>query len=188
MQDAPLFITGGLRMLDILVWGIIVTSSIWVLVDARTLGVQKGQIRGIANMGPVAWFIVCLLLWIVGFPMYLAKRPEYKRINGKEGSNAFPTIAGVIAIAIVVLSAVLTFTGDIKVSTQELQVEVEQSIRDTWANEPSLANAKISSFNLIHKTGNQYEGLLDVTLNEEREKLVIDVTYDGKQFMWNARQ
>lgn len=178
----------GLSMLNLLIWGIVIVSSIWVLIDARSIGVQKGQIRGIANMGPMAWFFVCLLLWIVGFPMYLAKRPEYKRINGKIGSNALPTLVGVTTIAAVVLSIVLTFTGDIKVGTQDLQAEVLQSIRETWAKEPSLANAQISSFNLVHKSGNQYEGLLDASLDGEREKLVIDVTYDGKQFMWQVRQ
>ncbi len=175
-------------MLNLLIWGIVIVSSIWVLIDARAIGVQKGQISGIANMGPVAWFFVCLFLWIVGFPMYLAKRPEYKRVNGKGGGNALPTLVGVTVIAAVVLSMVLTFTGDIKVSTQDLQAEVLQSIRETWANEPSLSRAQISSFSLIHKSGNQYEGLLDATLDGEREKLVVDVTYDGKQFMWQVRQ
>jgi hypothetical protein len=175
-------------MLDALIWIVVIASSIWVLVDARSIGVQKGQIRGIANMGPVGWFFFCMLLWIIGFPMYLAKRPEYRRVNGKASSNTAVTMIGVAAVAAVAISIVLTFTGDIKVSTSDLQVEVEQSIRETWAKEPSLTNAKINSFNLIHKSGNQYEGLLDASIDEEREKLVIDVTYDGKQFMWQIRQ
>jgi hypothetical protein len=62
---------------------IIVTTSIWVLVDARTIGVKKGQITGLGNMGPIGWFIACLGLWVVAFPFYLGKRPEFKRINGK---------------------------------------------------------------------------------------------------------
>ena len=32
------------------------------------------------------------------------------------------------------------------------------------------------------------EGLLDASVDGEREKLVVDVTYDGKQFMWQVRQ
>jgi hypothetical protein len=175
-------------MLDALIWIVVIASSIWVLVDARSIEVQKGQVRGIANMGPVGWFIVCLLLWIVAFPMYLAKRPEYKRVNGKDSSNTVVTVIGLAAVMVVAISIVLTFTGDIKVSTSDLQVEVEQSIRETWEKEPSLVNARINSFNLIHKSGNQYEGLLDATLDGERDKLVIDVTYDGKQFMWQVRQ
>ncbi len=35
------------------------------------------------NMGPISWFLACLLIWIVAFPFYLAKRGEFKRINGK---------------------------------------------------------------------------------------------------------
>ena len=61
----------------------VVATSIWVAVDASTIGVKKGQLKGLGNMGPVGWIFVCLLLWIVGFPFYLAKRPELKRINGK---------------------------------------------------------------------------------------------------------
>jgi hypothetical protein len=30
-------------------------------------------------MGPVTWFIACLFLWIIAFPLYLAKRGEFKR-------------------------------------------------------------------------------------------------------------
>jgi len=61
----------------------VIATSIWVLVDAKTIGVKKGQISGVANLGPFGWFVVCLLLWIVGFPFYLAKRGELKKINGK---------------------------------------------------------------------------------------------------------
>ena len=64
-------------------WLLVIGTSIWVLVDAQSIGVKKGQLQGMANMGPWGWFFVCLLLWIVGFPMYLAKRGEYKRINSR---------------------------------------------------------------------------------------------------------
>lgn len=64
-----------------LIWIIVIATSVWVLVDAKTIGVKKGQIQGMGNMGPWGWFFVCLMLWIIGFPFYLAKRPEFKRIN-----------------------------------------------------------------------------------------------------------
>ncbi len=60
---------------------VVVATSIWVFVDAKSIGVKKGQISGIADMGPWGWFWVCLLLWIIGFPFYLAKRSEYKAAN-----------------------------------------------------------------------------------------------------------
>lgn len=65
------------------IWLVIIGTSIWVLIDAKTIGVKKGQITGMGNMGPLGWFLVCLFLWIIGFPFYLAKRGEFKRINSK---------------------------------------------------------------------------------------------------------
>ena len=59
-----------------LIWIIVIGTSIWVLIDAKTIGVKNGE-----DMGPWGWFFVCLLLWIVGFPFYLAKRRAWKRIN-----------------------------------------------------------------------------------------------------------
>ena len=64
-----------------LMWLIIIGTSVWVFQDATSIGVKKGQITGLGDMGPTGWFVVCVLLWIVAFPMYLAKRAEFKRIN-----------------------------------------------------------------------------------------------------------
>lgn len=64
-----------------LIWSIIIITSIWVFFDAKKIGVKKGQLKGVCNMGPAGWLIVCLLLWVIGFPMYLIKRSELKRIN-----------------------------------------------------------------------------------------------------------
>ena len=64
-------------------WVVVIATSIWVLIDAKTIGVKKGQIEGMGNLAPWGWFFACLLLWIVSFPFYLAKRPEYKRVNSK---------------------------------------------------------------------------------------------------------
>jgi TonB family protein len=57
-------------------------SSIWIFLDARALGVRKGQVRGLANMGPTDWLLACLIGgWIFAVPLYLAKRGEFKAIN-----------------------------------------------------------------------------------------------------------
>lgn len=70
----------------IFIWIVVIATSLWVLVDAKTIGVRKGQITGFLNMGPWGWFFVCLFLWIIGFPLYLAKRGEYKRLNVRKTS------------------------------------------------------------------------------------------------------
>lgn len=69
--------------MDYLGFTIVIASSIWVVADAKTIGIQKGQIKGFTDLGPWGWFFACLLLWIIAFPVYLAKRSEYKRINMK---------------------------------------------------------------------------------------------------------
>ena len=72
---------------------VVIATSIWVLIDAKSIGVKKGQIAGMGNMGPVGWFFVCLLFWIIGFPFYLAKRNEFKKANysqTKEVNSAAP--------------------------------------------------------------------------------------------------
>jgi hypothetical protein len=69
-----------------IVWLLVIGSSIWVVVDAKSIGVKRGQIKGIGNMGPWGWFVACLLLWILAFPLYLSKRSEFKRINSAPNS------------------------------------------------------------------------------------------------------
>jgi hypothetical protein len=60
----------------------IVGSSLWVWLDARAKGLH-GQRRGVFDMGPFAWFLCCLVLWVVAFPAYLAVRNEYAAMGGK---------------------------------------------------------------------------------------------------------
>lgn len=69
--------------MDGLILLIILGTSIWVFFDAKAIGVKKGQVKGLANLGPGGWLVGSLLLWIVAFPLYLAKRGEFKRINQK---------------------------------------------------------------------------------------------------------
>jgi hypothetical protein len=60
------------------IWLVIIGTSIWVAIDASNIGARKGLLKGLANMGPAGWFFCCLILWIVGFPVYLAKRAEIR--------------------------------------------------------------------------------------------------------------
>jgi hypothetical protein len=57
---------------------IVVGTSLWVYFDAKAIGVRKGLVTGLADMGPVAWFFASLLLWILAFPLYLANRAKFK--------------------------------------------------------------------------------------------------------------
>jgi hypothetical protein len=64
-----------------IIWLVVIGTAIWVYFDAKSIGVKKGQVTGLANMGPGGWFFVTLLLWIIGFPAWLAMRGKFKKIN-----------------------------------------------------------------------------------------------------------
>ncbi len=63
---------------------LVLGTSIWAYFDANSIGVKKGQLKGLADLSPVGWFFSCLLLWIIAFPLYLVKRTEYIALNKKD--------------------------------------------------------------------------------------------------------
>jgi hypothetical protein len=69
-------------------WIILLGSAGWVLYDAKKIGVKKGLISGLGNMGPWAWFFATLFLWIIAFPMYLIKRGDFIKALERERSNS----------------------------------------------------------------------------------------------------
>ncbi len=71
-------------------WIVIIVSAIWVYYDAKTIGVRKGLITGLGNMGPMGWAVVTVGLWIVGFPMYLIKRQQFKAAVARETEAPAP--------------------------------------------------------------------------------------------------
>ena len=79
--------------MPMLVIYVVVGTSIWVAVDASRLGVKRGTLDGrLFDMGPVGWFFGVLFLWIIGFPAYLIKRPEYvANRNILSGTQGLPT-------------------------------------------------------------------------------------------------
>ncbi len=61
-----------------------VVVVVWVYVDARSIGVRKGLMPGSFDMSAEAWALLCLLIWVVGLPLYLSKRGELRRL-AREG-------------------------------------------------------------------------------------------------------
>jgi hypothetical protein len=80
------------------IWLVIIGTSIWVAVDSSNIGARKGLVKGSGNMGPAGWFFCCLLIWIIGFPVYLAKRSEIKAAAAASNvSVPTPVNAGQVA-------------------------------------------------------------------------------------------
>jgi hypothetical protein len=58
---------------------VVLGSSIWVYFDAKNIGARNGLGSGFLDMGPCGWFVACILLWIVAFPIYLAVRSKIQK-------------------------------------------------------------------------------------------------------------
>ena len=77
-------------MMNLLPYLVVLGTSVWVLIDARKLGIAKRGGRGFFHMGPVGWFLSCVLLWIVAFPAYLLARRAYLRTPAPSSAAAVP--------------------------------------------------------------------------------------------------
>ena len=96
---------------------------------------------------------------------------------------------------------ITVFVGCKNLTTEELAEEVKQSMIETFAEKDDWINAKIVDFNLVHKSGNEYKGVVDLIvknpitdlLNNLNEKdnskgieisYPVEVIYDGTNFSW----
>ncbi len=67
---------------------VVVGTSVWVLMDAKALGIAPGQRSGFLDMGPISWFLCCLLLWIIAFPAYLVIRSQQKTAGSNPATES----------------------------------------------------------------------------------------------------
>lgn len=71
---------------------LVLGTSIWAAVDAGSIGAGKvASDCWSVNTSPGQWFFLCLLVWIVFFPLYLAKRSGIKRaVIASQGAHYTP--------------------------------------------------------------------------------------------------
>lgn len=77
-------------------------TAVLCAAEADKLGM--GKVKGKKDNGPVGWFIGILLLWIIGFPLYLYRRSKYGASNllllGLLSVVAFVAVGAVLSSAI----------------------------------------------------------------------------------------
>lgn len=172
------------NLVSLLTFAVLFASSFWVLYDAKAIGVQKGQLKGLCDLGPWTWFFACLFLWIIAFPLYLAKRRQLLQINGKESASNTPAKIGFAVFALQVVFLGLLVSGNLKTSTSDLQTQVQANIVESFAKDPRFEGVTVQGLQLVHNAGNSYTGLLQVTSQGQNTQLMVNVTYDGSRFMW----
>ena len=79
---------------EILIFATVIGSSVWVLIDSSKLRENGKEVSRLAATSPLVWFVCCLLLWIVAFPLYLITRPKLLQaaapsVEPKSDTNRF---------------------------------------------------------------------------------------------------
>ena len=73
-------------------WIVVLATAIWVAADAS----HRDWSMHWAAHGPVGWFFLTLLLWIIFFPVYLVARGSVPRKDGltvtDSGATALPAV------------------------------------------------------------------------------------------------
>jgi uncharacterized protein (UPF0333 family) len=73
-------------------------------------------------------------------------------------------------------------------STAALAAQVQADIAASFAADPQLASVRIiDNLQLVHVSGNQYQGVMRTLENGQSFTYSVDVTYDGTSFMWEIR-
>ena len=87
-------------------------------------------------------------------------------------------------------------------STEELSLEIKQSIIEHFAENDDWIDVKLVDFALVHKGGNEYKGMADVIIENPVADLLndfakqdilnknievtysVEVVYDGTNYSW----
>lgn len=80
-----------MNYLNIILPIIVTISALWVYIDASKNKIGNSPQGGLLNLGGAGWWgALCLLLWIVVFPLYLTKRSKliaFAKENPAEPTN-----------------------------------------------------------------------------------------------------
>ena len=72
-----------------------------------------------------------------------------------------------------------------RLSTEDLAEQVQISIEETY--EKKELNVNITSFELTHKGGNEYVGVMNTSEEYGEFTYKVEVTYDGEAIMWEVK-
>jgi hypothetical protein len=164
----------------------------WVLVTAVFLAINVGTLfvpESKAVEGVMRFAGLGLLLgWY-----FTQGRSQARYVKESHGDGyvkkgwGLPLLVGVAGvgayIAVIFFLAVTVYKPD----PNELAAEVKPLILQEWQKKPELRGATIQSVTLVHKGGNSYTGFIDATLDGKSERLMLEVTHDGRTIMWQLK-
>jgi hypothetical protein len=89
-------------------------------------------------------------------------------------------------IIVTILICINLYSCNTGVSKNELESRVKSDINVEFSKRAAEANASytINSFILVHKGGNEYNGILQTTEDGEEFTYEVNVTTDGDSYLW----
>jgi len=89
------------------------------------------------------------------------------------------------AAKILVLVLIIMTSCDLnkRLSTTELAEQVQVSMVETW-EEQEVEGLEVESLILVHKSDNEYSGVLKTIEDGEEYSYTVSVIYDGEYFSW----
>jgi Mn2+/Fe2+ NRAMP family transporter len=86
----------------------------------------------------------------------------------------------IFAVAICVSSCSLT--------TEQLAKQVQTNMIEHFQKEYDMILTVKVPLMLVHKGGNDYRGVVTFSYDDETEQVTVNVTYDGKVFVWEVEE
>ena len=107
--------------------------------------------------------------------------------HANSGKPLWAIISFVILVLLIAVGAIVYFVrSGGGLTTEKLEAEVRHSIQDKFLKDPNKAGTQIKSFRLVHESGSKYKGILEIQNGQQSATEEVDVTYDGRNFMWET--
>mgnify|MGYP000243992068 CR=1 FL=1 len=117
-------------MLGMISFTTVIVTSILIAIEAGIVGAGSKtdlNTKGKRREGPVTWFVACVLLWIVAFPVWMARRARY----GLENRCKTAVIVGLIFLCAMVFtpfaSEKIKSTTDVQQASSKTSNNAEDS-------------------------------------------------------------
>ena len=88
-----------------------------------------------------------------------------------------------IKILALMLLMITSCDMNTRLSTTELADQVQVSMVETW-EEQEVEGLEVESLILVHKSDNEYSGVLKTIEDGEEYSYTVSVIYDGEYFSW----
>lgn len=111
--DMNLLQKPGNKMTLIMLFTVIGTAIIAAM-EADKAGMVSDRKKG--SYGPVAWFFIISLMWIIGYPAYLFKRRHY-------GLNNRLIVGTIVAVSFIGSWVVMNTAIEVKIDEVKQQIE-----------------------------------------------------------------